>query len=892
MGKIQLSFLLFFCALFSFAQTTITGQVKKSSGEPIASASVTLEESGKDAILAYGITDAKGNYKLTFNSQGESFDLKVKAFNYSSATKSVANQTQTQNFTLSSESTEIQEVIIKTRLITKKGDTISYDLNSFDQKNDRTLADVLKRMPGIEVNKDGSILYQGQPLSKFYVEGKDLMEGGYGVINNSLPKGAVAKVEVMENHQPVKILQGKIPTEQAALNIRLKNKVTMTGRGEIGLGIADPGLWNIKLTPMFLSKGTQWLVNYKTNNMGEQVEQEGNMFAFGTRFEGRRSNASQNVWLSTETASRPALPERRWLMNNVHFASANVLLNPFKDKEWELKANASYTNNAVERESVVERCLKSNNTVSQNGIANNFYTNKAKGELIFTKNAKKGFFKNATTFTQFWNADRANAYFNNTTLGITGNNAQQTLESPTVSFQNSLSAIVPFKEKMLNVMSYVSYQKDTQDLTVTPGGYVLNGLPAFGNLPGIRQNFNSKTLEANHSLTMGFNIKSWTLTPEVGFNYTNSKINSDIFGLDGALLSPAGENWRNRLNYEEAMAYGAVGINYKSEALSLNMSLPANFYSIHAQDETIAYDKKFSKTAFEPNLFAQYSFASFWKASVTAGMGYNFADASRLYTGGILQSPLSARANDPNNPVYQTNSRRAGARLEYRNPLNNLFFNGSYGYNYNKSNLIANPLDQNLGYSVVNYIVQDNVSNSNTEAAEIGKYFPKLKSNAALSFRNTLTVSDNYLNGTYFQNRNTNQSLGLKLSNAYFSWFNLDYNFTLTWMKNRSLNTATNNRSYVHAFTGTIFPAEGHSVALNWDQVNTHQNQQDFRNGFFDLIYQFAWTARKIDFELKWQNIANKKVFETINDTTLYTTISRINIRPSQVLFTVKFNFK
>src|SRR5690606_4655418 len=349
--------------------------------------------------------------------------------------------------------TLIKEVELKTRLITKKGDTISYDLKSFETKNDRTLADVLKRMPGIEVNADGSILYQGQALSKFYVNGKDLMEGGYGVVNNALPKDAVSKVEVLENHQPVKILQDKVPSDQAAINIKLKKQVTMTGRGEVGVGIADPAIWNVKLTPMFFGQKNQWVVNYKTNNTGETVENEGNMFAMGNRWEGRRSNASQNSWLSVERAAVPNLPEKRYLMNNIHFLSANLLTSPFKNKEWELKANASYVNNAVERESYEETFFKKENFTEFNIRDNNLYTNKAKGEIIFTKNAKEGFFKNVTSFNQFWNEDRASINLKNSVDDLLNKNSRQTLSSPTGSFQNSLSTIIPLKSKMLIVLS-------------------------------------------------------------------------------------------------------------------------------------------------------------------------------------------------------------------------------------------------------------------------------------------------------------------------------------------------------------------------------------------------------------------------------------------------------
>lgn len=517
MRKILAFLFLFFCIINFLAQHTISGVVKNSDGENVPSASVTVEEPGKDAIIAYAISNSKGEYKVSFTSAEASVDLKIKAFNHKPQTKQVKNETQNLNFSLDTEATEIKEVKLKTRLITKKGDTITYDLKAFETKNDRTLADVLSKMPGIEVNKDGSILYQGQPLAKFYVNGKDLMEGGYGVINNSLPKDAVQKVEVLENHQPVKILQDKVPSDQAAINIQLKKQVTMTGRGEVGSGIADPWLWNLKLTPMFFGQKNQWVVNYKTNNVGETVESEGGMFAMGNRWEGVRRSISQNGWLSVERADVPQLPEKRYLMNNVHFLTANILTSPFKNKEWELKASGSYTNNAVERESYEETYSKLSGNTSFSTQTNDLYTNKAKGELIFTKNAKQGFFKNTTTFNQFWNADRANTIFRN--LPLIDKNSAQALESPTTSFQNSLSTIIPLKSKMLNFMSYLNYQNDNQDLWVTPGDYVY--FPELVNNT-LRTNLQEKTACIRISaskLSKPIILQPWDLPKKDGLSH-------------------------------------------------------------------------------------------------------------------------------------------------------------------------------------------------------------------------------------------------------------------------------------------------------------------------------------------------------------------------------------
>lgn len=897
MRKILAFLFLFFCIINFLAQHTISGVVKNSDGENVPSASVTVEEPGKDAIIAYAISNSKGEYKVSFTSAEASVDLKIKAFNHKPQTKQVKNETQNLNFSLDTEATEIKEVKLKTRLITKKGDTITYDLKAFETKNDRTLADVLSKMPGIEVNKDGSILYQGQPLAKFYVNGKDLMEGGYGVINNSLPKDAVQKVEVLENHQPVKILQDKVPSDQAAINIQLKKQVTMTGRGEVGSGIADPWLWNLKLTPMFFGQKNQWVVNYKTNNVGETVESEGGMFAMGNRWEGVRRSISQNGWLSVERADVPQLPEKRYLMNNVHFLTANILTSPFKNKEWELKASGSYTNNAVERESYEETYSKLSGNTSFSTQTNDLYTNKAKGELIFTKNAKQGFFKNTTTFNQFWNADRANTIFRN--LPLIDKNSAQALESPTTSFQNSLSTIIPLKSKMLNFMSYLNYQNDNQDLWVTPGDYVYfpelvnNTLEnKFAGKDRMYQNFGIKTFEANHSATMGFTKKGWTFTPEVGLNYNTSKLNSTLFGLEGNNQQVIGSEFINDLKFTETVPYAGLGVNYKSEAWTLGVQLPVNFNMIKAEDPGRNLYKDFQKTTFEPSGFVQYSFASFWKAALTGNMNNSFAGINDLYAGLMMRNPNSFRAMDAENPLLETSFRRAGTRLEYRNPLNNLFFNINYSISKSNSNLIVNQNDATRGFGLVNYIVQDNATLSNSQSAEIGKYFPKFKSNVSASVRNTTSESDYFFENEFFKNKNSTQNFGFKFNNAYFSWMSLDYNFNMGWGKNTSSNFASKNRSYTHNLGATFFPVDGHSIGFNWDQINSSQRGQDFKNGFYDLTYQFAWAAKKVDFELKWLNIANKKVFETISDDANYTRLSRINIRPSQFMFTVKFNFK
>lgn len=889
-----------FLAIFSWAQSSISGKILDEDGKPIPSASVTVEEPGKDAIIAFSITNVKGEYKVTFTTPEENVDLKIKAFNQKPSQKAVKNESQIQNFTLQPDATEIKEVKLKAKMITKRGDTISYDIKAFESKADRTLSDVLKKIPGIDVNKDGTVLYQGEPINKFYVNGKDLMEGGYGTINNSLPTGAVQKVEVMENHQPVKILQDKVPSENAGLNVILKKSVTMTGRGEVGVGM-EPLLWNVKLTPMFFGQKNQWVLNYKANNNGESVEREGNMLAFGNRFEGRRGQSAGNYWLSVDKASVPSVPEKRYLLNNVHFFSANVLTTPFKSKDWELKASASYTNNAIDRNSTRETVYEQDTDFFKTGKiitteSNNLYSNAAKGEVIITKNAKKGFFKNTTTWNGFWNEDRGNTstLYNMAIPDPTLKDIfiDEALGAPTGIIKNSLSTIIPWKEKLVNFMSYLSYQKDRQTLTAEYENFIDLG----SGFDRFDQRVSSTTLMANHSASVGFSYKRLTITPEVGLNLSFNDMNSKLYA-DGNLL---GISYQNRMKWNEINPYSQVALNYKGKSINATLNLPLNMYGIDYKDLLRNKDSEISKTVFEPTFYGSFDFASFWKLSAFGGLNYNFGDFGSVYDGSILISPKSLNAKD-SNLLPENRNINSSARLEYRNPLNNLFFNARYSYNDAKRNIITKSRPFASGASAVTLEYIDNNSYSQSESAEIGKYFPKFKTNASVNFSNrdsnsySILVDQNNVDN-YIESINNSQSLAFKFNNTYFSWMSLDYNISLNWNKNSDdyRNNVNKYSGWNHNLNLFLYPIENHTIGLVWDDVTTSQGAINLRNSFYDLSYQYTWAKKKIDFELKWLNIGNKKLYETISYNTTYFSTSRnsIEIRPSQVMFTVKFNFK
>lgn len=164
----------------------------------------------------------------------------------------------------------LREVTIKTDPIRQQGDTIRYNASQFVGQSDRYLEDLIAKMPGLSIDKEGYIRYQGQFIKRMYVEGKDLLGSQYNIAAKALPAEGIAEVQILENHQHIRRLDGKVPEEKASLNIRLKKSHRHRLIGDLTLGaskINPPrGLGEAKLS--HFGKTYQGLYTPQANNLG------------------------------------------------------------------------------------------------------------------------------------------------------------------------------------------------------------------------------------------------------------------------------------------------------------------------------------------------------------------------------------------------------------------------------------------------------------------------------------------------------------------------------------------------------------------------------------------------------------------------------------------------
>ncbi len=268
---------LFFSILFllvthsAFSQSVkLTGTVKDSVGNPLEMASIIAKVKTTDAIESYAITNDAGRFQL-FLPVNETYTLQASYLGFETQTFEVTVSDDRsdilRDIVLQSAADELEGVeLVYEMPVTIKGDTIVYNTDSFVTGNEKKLGDVIKALPGLELNEEGEIEVDGKVVQKVMVEGKDFFDGDSKLATKNIPADAVSKVEVLRNYNEVGQLRGVTNTQdQTAINIRLKEGKTNFWFGEITAGAGYGEKFRYLANPKLFYYSPEYSINIITN---------------------------------------------------------------------------------------------------------------------------------------------------------------------------------------------------------------------------------------------------------------------------------------------------------------------------------------------------------------------------------------------------------------------------------------------------------------------------------------------------------------------------------------------------------------------------------------------------------------------------------------------------
>ena len=339
-----MAFLSFLCFSTISRAQTLSGKITDAeTHQPLEAVMISVLRG--NMMIDYTLTDAKGQYSLPWKHNGI-LQLNVSLLGYKREMRNIS-AAGTLNINLQAESIMLKEVQIRPGRINTRKDTVRYDLAQFTSSKDVHIKDVLKKLPGVDVDENGQVKYKGKAIDHYFVEGMDVTGGRYNQINNNLSAKAVKSAEIMENYQSVKALKGKINSDEVALNLKLDPKARdqWITNGTLGTGWSDNNdklLWEAGLNALQLGKGKQSVYNYKTNNNGKDLSNE------QTRLTG---NNQQQVplsgFLSQPGISAP-LDKNRLLFNETHTLNGNRMYKWNDDRS--LRLQAGYTHDIIQQQ--------------------------------------------------------------------------------------------------------------------------------------------------------------------------------------------------------------------------------------------------------------------------------------------------------------------------------------------------------------------------------------------------------------------------------------------------------------------------------------------------------------------------------------------------------------
>ncbi|MGC1633685.1 MAG: carboxypeptidase-like regulatory domain-containing protein, partial [Gelidibacter sp.] len=319
----------------SFAQIKVEGVVKDSIGNPLELANVIAINQQTKGLESYGITNDQGRYKLALT-KNMAYTIQVSyiGMKTSDETLNIKESDLIKNFTLK-EDNSLDEIRITYEMpVTIKGDTLIYNADSFNKGTERKLGDVLKNLPGVEVNSDGEIEIEGKVVSKVMIDGKNFFDGDSKLATKNIPASAVDKVQVLKNYAEIGQLSGVTNNmDNIAINIKLKKGKSNFWFGDItaGGGVSeDNGLYLAQ--PKLFYYSPKYSVNLigDLNNIGEIAFTRRDYFNFSGGFRSPSRNSGTSINLGSDNLGFLSMQNNRAKDINTKFGAANFSYSPNK----------------------------------------------------------------------------------------------------------------------------------------------------------------------------------------------------------------------------------------------------------------------------------------------------------------------------------------------------------------------------------------------------------------------------------------------------------------------------------------------------------------------------------------------------------------------------------
>ncbi|WP_416448544.1 carboxypeptidase regulatory-like domain-containing protein [Leeuwenhoekiella sp. A2] len=883
-----------------FAQNVkISGTVKDSIGTPLELANVIATKKADGAMESYAISNSDGRYQFSVPS-GEEYTFVASFLGLAPETKDVnipeGGDNINLDFVLMPAANQLDDVeLVYEMPVVVRGDTIVYNTDSFTNGTERKLGDVLKKLPGVEVDENGGITVEGKSVTKVMVEGKDFFDGDSKLATKNIPADALKKVEILKNYNEVDQMRGLgNDQDNVAINIKLKDGKKNFWFGELQGGIGDGDktryLGSAKLF-YYSPKGSINLIG-NTNNTGDVPFTFRDYFNFtgGFRNFNQRGGTSFNI----ADSGLGFLVSQNNQANEMEtkFGAANFSYQA--SDAWDLSGFTLFSDNQtnfIQRS--LRRYIQTNETEvntsdsdqrNQLAMAKFSATFKPKARFqmdydVLAKYSKQS--QNTDALSVFTDAD-----------GEVSNPITENQDNSPFSLNQNLNAYYTLDEKNI-FAGYVQHLYQNEDpfyeaiVKVQP---FQNILPLDENQTNfdINQDKLLKTNKLDSKLDYYYVINDKSnLNISLGTTLSRQDFNSSIFqildsGSQNDFDDPA---LNNDVTYKFSDLF--LGVHYKFKTGIFTITPGLTFHDYITDTEQVGVSTHENQTMVLPDLYAIAQFKQSESLRFNYQMTAQYTDVNDFAEGYVFNNyNRLARGNtNLDNAIYHTLS------LNYFNFNMFNFTNLNGGVNYtSRVDAIKNQTVIEQINQVSMPINSDFVDNTLSANGRFQKTFRKLKAN--LSANVSYSELNNIINSNYRKSKNFTQSYQGSLETNFKTAPNLEIGY------NRSINQYDNGGLESDFYTDRPFAnvdfkfLKGFTFTADWSYYNYYNDDKTVQNeySFFEASLWYQKPESKWEFRVDGTNLFDVDSLNNDSFNETFSTTTRYYVQPRIVMLSVKYN--
>lgn len=798
MKKVLLMVLVLAAVAAQAQKFSIKGQVTDTLSAALPSTTVMLLNAKDSTLVNFGVSDLKGFFEIRNVNKGE-YLLKVTFVGYANHMQRIVTPAEPTaidvgKIKLAPHTKELDAVVIQGEKnpVTVKKDTIEFNAGSFKTKTNANVEDLLKTMPGIEVETDGTVRAQGEQVQRVTVDGREFFGRDPKLATRNLPADAVEKVQVFDrksdNAQFTGIDDGQ---REKTINLELKEDKRNGAFGNLMAGAGTDNRFQATGSVSKFSKGQQLSFLGMGNNINEQGFSVGDFMNFsgGAQSMMGGGGGTRTITIGGSSGGSsgggPAINfggRQSGIMTNY---AGGVNFN--KDLNKDTKLTSSYFYNHLDRN--VSSSLNRVNTLPDLGTYNFNQDSRQlsnndnhRGTLMIDHNIDSANTLRATANASYSESE-SNTYSKSETMTIGNTEVQNESERSSYNAQTAKNVNASllwrhrFDKKGRSLSTNLTFGFSDSE---SEGSQ--NSTNIF-NLLGTEQNIDQTNTQETRNQSVGASL-SFT-EPLGGRKYLEANYNFSTNRNDVDRQVYDWENGNPEFNdglsnkYVSNYIYNRPGVNFRMNKEKYSVTLGASYQMTSLTGDlllrNVTIDQKFENLL--PVARFNYDFSSFKHLRFDYETSMQEPNIQQLQPIVDNSDPLNITVGNPDlKPAY---THRVTTNYTAFNPAKFVNFFGFINASYMQNAIVYS---QSVNDSLVRTTKPVNVKRAQSLSANINAGFPIKKLNSRFNLGPTASFSESItvLNETENNVRNSTLGGSVRYNYTYKEYviFDLSANFS------------------------------------------------------------------------------------------------------------------